>query len=1838
VAWLTEALVFAALAVAPAARAGEDVWTPLGLNGGVVFSLAAAPEPGGIVYAGTAFGGVYRSLDDGASWTPLLNQISQPTVLALALDPDQPTTVWAGTSDVGVWKSSDAGDHWTQASQGLGSQVVRALAYHPTADVLIAATSDAGIFRSLDGGASWSPANSGLTTQNVSGLALAGVGPVVYASSSADGVFRSDDLGLSWRSVGAALPDRFVTSVAARSDDPDRVFAGTLFDGLQVSSDGGQTWAPAGDGIGSSEIRHVALHRDAPSVVWVATRTGLFRSADGGESFVATSIDELTVSQVALRAGSAGRSFAGVFFGGILINQEGDALQFTASNRGLLNVFAGNIRFQPYLNAISVATNQGIHVSFDGGGGFFQTAEWDGPPSVFSFELDPDAVGRWYAGIEEDGLVRTDFFGFEWQRKNQGLVPQGVTALVPDPFDPTRVFATSAYRGIFTSTDGGRRWEGRDLRNMVLFDLAADPSAEGHLFAASNAGLFWTSNRGEGWLPVHSNLGPGPTRAVAVVGGAVPAVLAVRSTGLFRSTNGGFSWNPVDLSGPSVLCLAVDPSSPGRVYAGTAGGFVYRSDDAGATFAPTGASAGDAFVFSLVVTASGQVLAGTLDGVRRSLNGGASWSAVVTGTGRVLDLATDPADPAHVMGAAGDAGLLESTDGGASFSLRALGAGVLSVAASPGEPGTVLLGTERAGVLATSDGGLTRTPRFEGMSVFVDAIAVDPSATQTLFAGTIFNGVYRSRDHAESWEPVGLEGRVVPSLLVPRIPGNPILAGTDDGVFASQDGGDSWFKYGLDRLHLLALENPPAAPGTLYVSGAPNELFRSSDSGVTFSRVGSGLPSANVTALEGDPFDAGTLFAGTEQGLFRSRDAGVSFAPVGSNLGNHTILSLRADPTTPGRLFAGTNGAGLFRSASGGDGFIPLELTPNTIRLDRTGASAIVTHPAEPGAVYTGLVGGEIHLTVDGGETFSDLSPDSGPFNPLDLAGDPFDGNRLFAATNLGVKRSSDRGATWSDAVGLPGLPMPVVRADPSIPGIVYAGSVGGGLYRSSDFGASFAPLPVSALDSGLTNLNLLSLLVHPADPGTRYLGASFGEVYLSSDGGQHFERRDLGTPNVLALAGDPLDPLRLYAGTEDGLYRSLDGGASWEDASQGLTERRVFSIAVDPADALRLIAGTNGGGVFASTDGGDSWSPLGSGLGNPVVFSVAFDGSGQLHAGTGSGAYRFDAIGALWLPPVAGPGETLVTSLSADPADPNGLYIAVPGAGVLRSGDGGASFGPANGDLSDLQVVSVHAAAGGSRLFVGTAPGDVYRSDDGGIHWTALDPGNQGSLPRAIATVPGDSQTVWLATLGAGAFASADAGESWSPLGAAVAETIFDLAFDPSGRLYAATDQGAFRSDDRGRTWLSIQQGLPPGPVTSLAENPAGSATLFAVAGDGALFATADGGASWSAAGGGDLPALASVHQGAMSGLVFAGDEDGGVFRSADGGASWQAVVIRGTRGAPRFAVVPQFPTLVYVASETGMQVSFDGGLTFYSRLGAVADIVFAVEMDGSGRIHAATDAGLFTSSDAGDTWSGPPVSLPANAAVVSLAAERDSPGTLLAATTAGELFRSADGGTSFAPVTIGLGEAEIVLLHESAWPSVFYAAARDGTVFASLDGGQGWYPIGSGAEGRTIRAIGSDPGSPLEVQLATDAGLLLSHDAGGSWASALSSLMLEIVHGLTPLASVPGRIYAATSDGVYRSDDAGRSFVRRSQGLVYTDPVGGLSTSFTFEVALNPYVPDRLFAATPGGGVFRSDDGGLSWAPMNQGLSFRRVIGISVDPLDPNHVVAGCEGGGLHEITLPP
>ncbi len=123
-------------------------------------------------------------------------------------------------------------------------------------------------------------------------------------------------------------------------------------------------------------------------------------------------------------------------------------------------------------------------------------------------------------------------------------------------------------------------------------------------------------------------------------------------------------------------------------------------------------------------------------------------------------------------------------------------------------------------------------------------------------------------------------------------------------------------------------------------------------------------------------------------------------------------------------------------------------------------------------------------------------------------------------------------------------------------------------------------------------------LAINPTDPATVYAGASRGGVFQSTDAGASWTAANSGLTNtvVLALAIDPTTPTTLYAGTEGGVFKSTDGAGSWTAASSGLTNTVILALAIDLTTSTTLYAGTNGG-VFKSTNGGGTWSPMNTGL-----------------------------------------------------------------------------------------------------------------------------------------------------------------------------------------------------------------------------------------------------------------------------------------------------------------------------------------------------------------------------------------------------------------------------------------------------------------------------------------------------------------------------------------------------------------------------------------------------------------------------------------------------------------
>jgi photosystem II stability/assembly factor-like uncharacterized protein len=243
------------------------------------------------------------------------------------------------------------------------------------------------------------------------------------------------------------------------------------------------------------------------------------------------------------------------------------------------------------------------------------------------------------------------------------------------------------------------------------------------------------------------------------------------------------------------------------------------------------------------------------------------------------------------------------------------------------------------------------------------------------------------------------------------------------------------------------------------------------------------------------------------------------------------------------------------------------------------------------------------------------------------------------------------------------------VVASPTDPQRLYAASNYGGVYRSTDGGASFTLV-------GLSGETVRDLLCHPAD-GNILWAATYAGVFYSTDGGGTWQQRSAGLQVVRVnnLEMDPQDPAVLYCGTYLGYaYKSTDGGQNWSLVNQGLGADIIFDIDVSPFDSDLVIAGgIETKGVWRSTDGGATWSSASTGLINKSVWSVEFDphDPDRVFAGTQGGvAVSYDG-GLTWQDFSTGLVISDIRDVKVDPSDPATVFVASYGGGLFVHTEG---------------------------------------------------------------------------------------------------------------------------------------------------------------------------------------------------------------------------------------------------------------------------------------------------------------------------------------------------------------------------------------------------------------------------------------------------------------------------------------------------------------------------------------------------------------------------------------
>ncbi len=490
-------------------------WISHGPYGGVANSVETV---GSAVFAG-AGNGIYKSTDDGASWSLVspVNKILFVTDISAAAG-----VIYAGTgNNQGIYVSSDGGATWTQKNNGLTSFNVDAI--FANSDGAFVQTNN-GVFFSADGGNNWVPRKNGLPVQGV--ITFSQIGDTLFAGSYGAGLYLSTDAGITWTKHMGFPANAYVHGMA--------------IDGLQI---------------------------------YATTETGLYRSDDGGKTWAATNTMLWNFATIALKDGKV---FAGMEDEGIYVSSD-MGVTFTEQNNGLQGFIVNTNTIYPRVPDFAVSGNVMIAATYDGmyssnNNGSTWTLNQQG---IMITNIRDVAASGIHAYAGADRMFVSGNKGMSWLRSVNGI---GYGSIVQVIAHGPAVFASTEGKRIYRSMDNGATWVAKDAGITNVADLLASDGT--NLLALVRGGqnfmekLMLSKDNGETWIELTGALAiSGGITAIAIKG---EHIYAGTSQGmLLRSSDEGSSWHDIGSYLPTVKINVILPETD-VTYVGTAGKGVFE--------------------------------------------------------------------------------------------------------------------------------------------------------------------------------------------------------------------------------------------------------------------------------------------------------------------------------------------------------------------------------------------------------------------------------------------------------------------------------------------------------------------------------------------------------------------------------------------------------------------------------------------------------------------------------------------------------------------------------------------------------------------------------------------------------------------------------------------------------------------------------------------------------------------------------------------------------------------------------------------------------------------------------------------------------------------------------------------------------------------------------------------------------------------------------------------------------------------------------------------------------------------------------------------------------------
>jgi PKD repeat protein len=584
------------------------------------------------------------------------------------------------------------------------------------------------------------------------------------------------------------------------------------------------------------------------------------------------------------------------------------------------------------------------------------------------------------------------------------------------------------------------------------------------------------------------------------------------------------------------------------------------------------------------------------------------------------------------------------------------------IAFHPNDPNTFWVTTPQGGLWTTEDAGQNWRPLTEevdNLTCSAVAIPSDFAVSQTIYLGTgemdswqYDNGIglLKSTDGGESWQSTGLTFDVTESISVNRLLIHPnddsfIYAGTTNGIYLSEDAGESWVKI-YDEDYISDMEFNPIDPSVVYASNKFwGRIYKLSNDGQDIRMIENlyqeGGRRVELSVSPSMPNIIYAVVSNAEGGLksiLKSSDSGESFQSVfvseessskpnlltwsftGEDEGGQGDydLALVVDPNDHNTLYVG--GVNTWRSkdggvtwqivnywaGSGGSGVQTVHADKHFFRYDGD-----ILYECNDGGLYRSVNGSDWDYISKGirNSQIYKIGVAQSAKNDV-IAGLQDNGTKSFVNGN------------WYDVIGGDGMDCMIDHKNADIQyGELYYGS----LKRTQNHWNNRKDITPEDADGAW----ITPLAMDPMDPAIIYGG--YQHIYKSTDRGDNWEIiYELGSSSrfrTLVIAPSAAEVI--YAGEPKKLWKTTDGGGNWEEVTNNLPNQTITAIAVkhdDPSTLWVTLGGYNAHGIYESIDGGKTWTNISTGIPNIPVNTIVQNAQNdeilELYVGTDFGIY----------------------------------------------------------------------------------------------------------------------------------------------------------------------------------------------------------------------------------------------------------------------------------------------------------------------------------------------------------------------------------------------------------------------------------------------------------------------------------------------------------------------------------------------------------------------------------------------------------------------------------------